>query len=276
MFNLEIQVLFKNFGLQNKLTKQSCLATVLYVILTISQKKWLYLVIICNLPVTLTGREYKKVKFMLRISEKIHFWDPKQDPDPFKIIPDPGQHCPDPDDTYPWAWRRDGNTKVIFMLRISEKNSFRIRNRIRIRMNLPMSQETRREYKGNIHVKNIRKISCRTRNRVRIRQKSFRIQDNTVRIRIRTNHSGSRATLAGSGSVKNHSGSRTTLAGSGTVKNHSRSRTTLAGSGSAKNHSGSGWTYPWAWRRAPAASPSPQTSLWGPPASWTASPQIPA
>jgi hypothetical protein len=27
--------------------------------------------------------------------------DPKQDPDPYKIIPDPGQHCPDPDETYP-------------------------------------------------------------------------------------------------------------------------------------------------------------------------------
>jgi hypothetical protein len=24
--------------------------------------------------------------------------DPEQDPDPYKIIPDPGQHCPDPDE----------------------------------------------------------------------------------------------------------------------------------------------------------------------------------
>jgi hypothetical protein len=50
------------------------------------------------------------------------------------------------------------------MLRICRKNSWRIRNRmriqgntVRIRMNLPMSMETRREYKGNIHAKNIRK-----------------------------------------------------------------------------------------------------------------------
>jgi hypothetical protein len=44
--------------------------------------------------------------------------------------------------------------------------------------NLPMSLETSREYKGNIYVKNIRKNSCRIRNRIRVRI------HNTVRIRM--------------------------------------------------------------------------------------------
>ncbi len=114
-----------------------------------------------------------KVIFMLRISEnwkRNHVGSETGSGSVQNHSGSRATQCPDPDESYPWAWRRDWNTKVIFMLRISEK--------------IPVESET--------------------------------------------------------------------------------------GSGS-----GSGWTYPWDGRRAPAASPSPRTSLWDPPASWTASPQIP-
>ncbi len=44
---------------------------------------------------------------------------------------------------------------------------------------------TRRAYEGKIYVQNIRKNSCRIRNRIRIRSKSFRIQGTTVGIRMK-------------------------------------------------------------------------------------------
>ncbi len=174
-------------------------------------------------PNTLTGREYQ-VKFMLRISEKIH------------------------------VGSRTGSG-----IRKNHSGSATLSGS---GWNLPMSLETSREYKGNFYVKNNRKNSCRIRNRTRIQ--------NTVRIRIPTHEqretSSRSITFTWTSDFLNKSALFTIHVGSGSVQNHSGSTTQCPDPDE---------TYPWAWRRAPAASPSPRTSLWGPPASWTASPQIP-
>ncbi len=93
------------------------------------------------------------------------------DPDPEKIIPNPGSS---------WSWKTD---KIdIFSTKCSIKKSFLLKHNSLKNPSWYIMQPntvTRREYKGKIYVKNIRKISWRIRNQLK------------SRIQTRNNYSGS-------------------------------------------------------------------------------------